>query len=378
MFRVFDFYLFKNLGIATVFVTFVLSVLIFLTQSLRFLELVINSGTSGSAFWVLTMLAIPRFFEIILPLAIMAGTFFVYNRMTIDSELVVVRSSGRSHMTLAKPAILLACMTTVFLWFVTMWLAPASLSNMQKMRQEVKAQFSTLLFRDGVFNAAGPGLTLYLEGRTQEGELLGLMIHDSRDKNKTPSTIMAKRGIIVSGNDGYQVVVYDGARQEYNAETKTISELNFERYIIDLPDSGPVRQRWQEPDERTIFELLSPDTQNERDMESLREFQIEIHRRIISPLLAFTFTMIALVALLPGPIDRHGQGMRIIAGIVVVVTLQGLYLAAFNVAKNNNIGLALMYAITLGPLFLSGALLSGVTEPFRRRLLFGYKGESSS
>ena len=60
--NIFDRYIFKNLLIATVFVAVTLAVVIFLTQSLRFLELVIESGASSSAFWVLTMLALPRFF----------------------------------------------------------------------------------------------------------------------------------------------------------------------------------------------------------------------------------------------------------------------------------------------------------------------------
>jgi lipopolysaccharide export system permease protein len=81
-------YIFKNLFLATVFIAVTLAAVIFLTQSLRFLELVINSGASGGAFWMLTMLALPRFFEIILPIALMAGIIFTYNRMTADSELV--------------------------------------------------------------------------------------------------------------------------------------------------------------------------------------------------------------------------------------------------------------------------------------------------
>ena len=89
--NIFDRYIFKNLLTATVFVSLVLVVLILLTQSLRFLELVMDSGASALSFWILTLLALPRFFEIILPLSVMAGVLFVYNRMTSDSELVVVR-----------------------------------------------------------------------------------------------------------------------------------------------------------------------------------------------------------------------------------------------------------------------------------------------
>lgn len=374
--KIFDWYVFRNLAAATVFVSLTLAVVIFLTQSLRFLELVIESGASSSSFWILTFLALPRFFEIILPLSLMAATIFVYNRMTMDSELVVVRSVGYSPMSLARPALVLALMVTALLWAMTMWAAPKALSNMHEMRQMIKAQFSSFLFREGVFNQVGNGLTVYIRERSSEGELHGLMIHDSREKARNPSTILAKRGVIVMNDENQQVVVYDGLRQEYDPKSDVLHRLNFERYTIDLPDSGPVRQRWPEPDERTIFELFNPDMENKRDVESLRDFKVEIHRRIVSPLLAMVFTLISCCALLLGPVDRRGQGWRIALAIGSVVVIQGLFLAAFNLSRQTDWGLPLLYILIFGPLCFSGFLLSGLSDRFRRR--FFYSGEAPS
>lgn len=177
---VFNRYLFKGLGIATVFIAVTLAMIIFLTQSLRFLELIIDSGASGAAFLLLTLLALPRFFEIILPIALMAAILFVYNRMTIDSELVVMKATGASPQVLARPALLLSAIIMVILLVMTSWLGPVTLSNMQHLRQVIKAQYSTLLVREGVFNPLGEGLTVFVRDRNAAGELEGLMIYDSR------------------------------------------------------------------------------------------------------------------------------------------------------------------------------------------------------
>jgi lipopolysaccharide export system permease protein len=369
---VFDRYLFKNLLLATVFVTITLAAIILLTQSLRFLELVMDSGASSTMFWFLTFLALPRFFEVILPIALMAAVVFVYNKMTIDSELVVMRTVGFSPMVLARPAFVMAGISTVFLFLMTTWLAPLSLANMQHMRQVVKAQYSSLLFREGVFNSVAPGLTVFVRQRTPSGELKGMMIHDSRDKKLSPVTITAKRGVLVITEEGQQVVVFDGLRQNINEKTKTLNRLNFDRYTIDLPDgTGPVRQRWKEPDERTFFELLSPDEKSIRDQESIRDFIVEAHRRIVSPLLAFSFTVLALVCLLLGPVDRKGHSIRIVFVILGVIIMQGLYLAAFNLSRQSDLGLIGMYIIVLAPLFVGLFLLSSYSEGLRRRVLFG-------
>lgn len=362
---VFDRYLLKNLVWATLFTALSLAAVIMLTQSLRFLELIINSGASSLSFFVLTFLALPRFFEVILPIALMIGTVFIYNRMSADSELVVMRSGGYSPLRLSRPALGLAVIITMIVFIITAWIAPVSLSKMQLMRVTIKAQFSSLILREGVFNAVGNGLTVYIHRRGDEGELQGLLIHDTRDSAKIPVTIIAKRGVIVSDDKGQQVVVYDGSRQQYNPQTGTLDRLDFQRYSLELPEAGPVRQRWREPDERTLYELLVPDDASRADPKMMHEFQVEAHRRFVSPFLAITYTLVSLCCLLLGAVDRRGLGWRIVAASGGMIILQGLYLVAYNLAKETGIGLVLMYVLVFAPLLMALYLLSPQSDRFR-------------
>jgi len=368
--KIFDIYILKNLFLATFFIASVLTLIIFLTQSLKFLEIVINAGSSGSAFWVLTSLALPRFFEVILPIAIMTATLFLYNKMNIDSELIAMRATGHSSFALAKPAIILGLCTTVVLWAITMWIAPKSLAQMQTMRTSLKSEFSNFLFKEGVFNAVGNGLTVYIRGKAQDGTLSGMMIHDTRDPNKPPTTVLAKRGIIVTNEKGHQVIVFDGSRQSFNPRSKVLQKLAFDQYTIDLPESGPASQRWSQPDERTIIELLNPDLNNTRDIENLHDFSIEIHRRITAPLLALAFPLLALSILLLGPTDRRGQSKKIGLAIIATLLIQGGYLATFNLSKNHDSGLILMYLLPSIPIGLSLFALSSYSNDIRRKVLY--------
>ena len=58
----FDRYLLRQLITALIFISFTLAGVVMLVQSLRFLELVIDSGASSFSFWALTFLSLPRFF----------------------------------------------------------------------------------------------------------------------------------------------------------------------------------------------------------------------------------------------------------------------------------------------------------------------------
>lgn len=354
--RIVDRYMLRNVLLATVFVTLVLATLILLTQSLKFLELVIGAGASGLSFWALTFLALPKFMEVILPLGLMAAVLFVYNRLTMDSELVVLRALGFSPLRLARPALVLSAVLALFLFIVMGWIAPLTNATLQSLRVQIKAEMSTLLFREGVFNQAGKGLMVYLRDRNRKGELQGLVIYDHRDPQKAASVVIANRGVLVSTDEGQQVLVYEGSRQDYDSRNKVLKRLEFDQYTIDLPEPGPARVRWIEPEERSFHRLLNPNLKDAQDRSHRREFILEINKRFLTPLLVPSFTVIGLCFLLIGPLDRRGQSRRILLAIGIVVLVEALFLGAYNFSKQSDFGLPLMYVIVLTPL-LTGLLL---------------------
>src|SRR6201997_5765986 len=103
-----DRYLFRQLLVALIAVTGGLTALIWLIQSLRFVELVVNHGLSLGVFLELTGLLIPSFVAVILPITTFVIVQFIYQRLAGDRELTVMRAAGLSPFALARPAIALA------------------------------------------------------------------------------------------------------------------------------------------------------------------------------------------------------------------------------------------------------------------------------
>ncbi len=368
--KLFDRYMIKYLFFTTIIIAVILAAIILLTQSLRFLELVINSGASSGMFWYLTMLALPRFLEIIIPIAMMVSVIFTYNRMIMDSELVVMRSFGQSPMDFARPAIYLAIFFCSIMWFTMSWLGPKSLHYLQSLKHEIKAQYSIALFKEGIFNQIGSNFTVYIRQKTKQGELKGLMIHDSRKELPNPVTIIARKGTLLSSNGEYKVILYDGSRQEYDPNKKTLNKLKFDKYTINMPsETTSLDKRWKEPDERTLIELFNPDMTQADDRSNIRNINIEIHRRIITPFLVICYTLISLAFLLLGTLDRKGQTKNIIAAISSVVLVQALYIASYNIARNTDFGIFLMYFLVITPSLVSLFLLSSKSEKLRLRFL---------
>src|SRR5277367_6295435 len=96
-----DRYILRQLLVALIAVTTALVALIWLTQSLRFVELVVNRGLSLRVFLQLTGLLIPNFVAVILPITTFVVVHFVYQRLSGDRELTVMRAAGMSPWTVA-------------------------------------------------------------------------------------------------------------------------------------------------------------------------------------------------------------------------------------------------------------------------------------
>ena len=89
-----DKYIFRQLLLTTLVVAAALTCVVWLTQSLRFVEMIVNRGLSAALFAYFTLLFLPAFLSVILPISLLAAVLFTYNRLLTDSELVVLRAAA--------------------------------------------------------------------------------------------------------------------------------------------------------------------------------------------------------------------------------------------------------------------------------------------
>lgn len=346
-------YLMKNLLIATGFITFALLMVVMLTQSLRILELVANSDAPPSIFFKLIALSLPKFLETILPVALVTAVLFVYNRFIIDNELIVLRSCGFDQHALARPALSLAAACGAVMLVLTVWATPVSYTQVKEMRLSVMSKYSSFLLREGVFNTFGKDLTVYLRKRNENGDLMGLVIHDTRDKTKPPYTVTAKRGQLLMGDETPTIIVYDGMRQQLDNKTRAVSKLHFSQYMIEIKGfaRGP-GARARDYSERTLYELLHPDLNVKYDRDHREAFMAEAHADITKPLTPVAFTLSALAILLLGPFNRRGQTRKILFAVLVVALLMAANLGLMNAARKKLELAPLLYAVNFLPIFL--------------------------
>ena len=339
-------YLFRNLAIATLVATLIASLVLWLVSALKFFELAVNGGAPLSIFLTLVALQMPGLIAVILPITLALMIGFVYNKLTAESELIVLRALGLSQWRLAMPALVLGGIVAATVFFLNAFIAPAANEQLKTLLDMSRTQYNGVPLNAGAFNAINDKLTIYVSRHEANGDLEGILIYQDQENGKR-TAIVAKRGVLAEGEHGPEIVVYDGKRQEVDPRTGNAPFNEFKTAAIDLEQvQDELTKRWKEPSERTLPELLRGPL-DDRDAGHDAAFLGEAHTRIASPFFAIALTGVALVTLLGGRFDRRGQFRRLLVGFLVMLFLEMASIGLSNLARNHGIAIPLLYLLAL-------------------------------
>ncbi|NKB58920.1 MAG: LPS export ABC transporter permease LptF [Alphaproteobacteria bacterium] len=342
-------YMLKQVVGVTLFVTAILCFAIWLTQSLRLVDLIINRGLPLSMFVYLAALLLPRFLAIVLPIAVFCAAIFTYNRLATDSELVVLRAAGLSQLAIAKPGLVAAALTSVVMVFLNLYLLPVSYREFKELQFAIRNDYSSILLQEGVFNTLGQNVTVFIRERNAAGELRGILVHDNRNPEQQV-TMMAEEGAIVQSELGPRVILVNGNRQHVDRDKGELSLLYFDQYVVEISaEQSPDYSRFRDPRERFLPELLFPgDTQDERIQR--KKLIAEGHNRITILILPLTYCAIGLALLMSAPFNRRGQLRVTIVSVLVVSLIAIGHISLHNLAERHLAVIPALYAISIVPL----------------------------
>ncbi|MBM85728.1 MAG: LPS export ABC transporter permease LptF [Rhodospirillaceae bacterium] len=349
-------YIAKQLTAAILIVVVSLTCVIWLSQSLRFVDMIVNRGLPLLTFIYLTMLLLPTWLSIVLPIAGFAGVVFIYNRMAGDREIVVLEATGLSPLRLARPAILVSLVLTLLCYLMTLYLIPVSYRAFKELQFKIRHNYTDVLLREGVFNTIGKEITVYVRARESTGQLRGIIVHDDRDAEEKV-TLIAERGALVVTKTGPRVFMQNGNRQSHDKKNGRTSLLYFDRYTVDISTSKSAAQRpWRDQNEMFLPELLEP-TERETLPRNFNEYIAEGHFRLTSPLLAIALPLIGLAIMLRGDFSRRGQTLRILIAVGIAILVEALGLGTKFLAAKQPWLIGAIYGSVLIPTIVALAML---------------------
>jgi len=373
-----DSYIFQLMLRPFLFFVLVFTGVIWLGQSLKVIDTVVNNGQSARVFLEFTLLLLPTVESIVLPVAVFAATLYTVNRLFSESEIVAMFAAGLSGGALLRPVLAFAALVMAVVFALTLYAMPASQRELKDRISEVRGDVASAFLREGSFQSPVRGITVYLRGIGRPGELLGIFVHDEREKDKV-TTYTAERAVLIGDAEGTRLVMFDGVAQiAPRHEADSITLLRFDQFAYDLSRfTGDDSDRRRKPSELFLPELLSI-AAAETGGRPIGSYRAEAHEALSGPLYVLALPLLAVAFVVSGGFRRQGFVGRILlaTGVAVTLRLLGLGLKAATSTE-----VALWPAMYLPPLLgvaLALWLLAGRSGSRRRgRRLAATKAEAA-
>jgi lipopolysaccharide export system permease protein len=343
---------------------FLLTGVVWLSQSLRLLDLVINRGQSAPTFVYLTLLVLPSLLVIILPIGFFAGTLYGLHKLNADSELVVMQASGYSKVQLGIPVMIAAVAVMLLTYLCSLYLMPLGQRTMKSAVLDIRADIGAAMLNEGAFNTPANGLTVFIRELSPDGQIRGILVHDNRDAQR-PTTYIAENGILAQTAAGGRLIMQDGTIEQAAGKGGQLSVLKFSRYVFDLDQfSNRQKQQQLEASDRYLGELFWPQFKTlPKNPNIYKLLAAEGHNRLTAPLYCLTFALLALAAVTSGRRQRGAYALRLTGFSLFAAVLRIVGYGAQSMAARNPSLLFLLYVIPILGAALALLELQGTVFP---------------
>lgn len=354
--RILNRYIAKQIIVGFLLIALSLLAMLWLTQSLRFVEMVTRQGLPVYLFVQMTSLLMPRIFNVLSPIALFVAVLFVYNRMIADRELVVMQSSGISPWKNAQAPLVVGLLLSLFGIYVMNVGIPQAEQKFRELEWRVKNNLTQAVFREGEFTTLSNGITVFIDKHENDGSVTGIFVSDE-SKPDIKVTLTAEKGRMIQTEKGPRILFINGVRQEMNKKNFKFNVLSFSRYSADFNSGSGAKRKEQTVREKSFSELINAADDKTLSPQDVRKFVVEGHRRVLYPFFNMVLALIACTGLLISNFNRRGQTKIIAVEIVCMILVVGNDLALTNLAGRSLYFVPALYANCILPFLICLYLL---------------------
>ncbi len=315
-------YIFRTTFGAFMVVLVSLTAVIWVTQALRDIDIMTNQGQTILVFIGITGLIIPLLILVIAPIALLIATAHTLNKLSTDSEIIVMNAAGISPWMLFRAFMIVAVTVAVMVAVISAYFAPKGLRMLRDWLTEVRANVVTTIVQPGRFTPIENGVTVHIRERRPNGQLLGVMLDDRRDP-KERITVISEYGELIENDNGTFLILQNGIVQRHELKQRDPNMVVFDRYAFDLSRfaAGPQAVKYSIR-ERYLWQLLWPDPKDQFYVEQPGQFRAELFDRLIAPLYPVAFVVIAFAYLGAPRTNRQSRTLSLAGAIGAVGLLR--------------------------------------------------------
>ncbi len=311
--------------------------IVFLGRLMKITQMIVVKGVGLVEVLETCLFLLPYLLVFTLPMAATVGILLALTRLTVDHEVVALKTSGLSFGQLLPPILGFSLAAALLTLFLTVFGSPWGQQATRDLLKNVAKKRADLGIQEQVFNTDFHGLMLFVNHvSSNEGGLEGIFVYDFRDE-ENPNTVYAQTGQLSydAGQEAMMIQLYDGKVFRWGQEDKNPTRwqmVEFKTYRLPLQlFSFPLKGGKSET-EMSLGELWSTIAKEPKGSDPHNRAVVELNQRFAMPVGALILCLIAM----PLGLSHRQQGRTwgLIVGLAIFLIYYIVFTASWRLALN--------------------------------------------
>ena len=348
-------YIIREMAIPFLLSAAFLSVTMLMGKIIKLVELFIvqDVGVKYIAWFIISFA--PSFLIYTLPASLLVAVLIACTRLSSDSEITALKSSGISLFAVMKPVFFLASVVFFLDLLITMYLYPWGNLNLKKLFFEVAKSKAIAAIEEKTFYDRFKNVVLYVDHiPAGGGELRGIFISEKKDNQSR--IVVAEKGVFVPRPQDFSIVLrLENGEIHENSPGEDIYHIaRFSDYTLELAlEEKTKEEQGRAKKELYAGELLEKIREAEKEGAPSASYSIALQKRFAMPAAVFVFALLGVPLGMQRVRQARATGFGLATGVLIVYYLLTRTLESFGQAGFINPVIAVW-----GTLFILG--LAGV------------------
>ena len=216
------------------------SVIVWVFQAVNFLDLMVEDGRDFFLYLNYTLLNFPKIISKLFPFALFFSFFYVISKYELNNELIIFWNFGVSKKQIINFFIKYSMFFMLFQILLVSLLVPTTQNFSRNLIKDSNINFFESFIKPKKFNDNIKGLTLFVDEKKNNGELVNIYLKKETD-NQNFQITYAKSGFFLSKNNNQILVLKNG--QTINKIGNDFTTFNFKESSLNMSnqDSGIIK-----------------------------------------------------------------------------------------------------------------------------------------
>ena len=311
--------------------------IVFLGRMMKVTQMIVVKGVGLIDVLKTVAFMLPYLLVFTLPMAATVGILLAMTRLTVDQEMIAMKTAGLSYGQLLPPVLGFSLVVGLLTLGLTVFASPWGQQATKDLMKDVVKRRADMGIQEQTFNTDFNGMTLFVNHVVRKGgHLEGVFVYDLRDP-ENPLTVYAENGDLIYDRDQETMLMqlYDGRIMRWGTEPHRWQTLEFKTYKLPLEVFKFALKGDKSESEMSLGELWETIAKQPRGSDLSNRALVELNQRFAMPVGAVLLCLMAMpLGLSP---RQHGRTWGLILGLVVFFVYYILFTASWRLAVNARI-----------------------------------------